>query len=101
MISLYKIIQFTVRLHQAWIGNSNGLGTLLVVADSSVFNDEDLVGNVEVAVVVANDEHCLAATAQIRKKLLVEEISERWVLIGGPLVKNKDWPILQQRDHHG
>src|SRR5215207_4266859 len=70
-------------------------GRAVVVTELAVVQLDDAVGDVEVAVVVTDDDHGLAARFQLRQQLVVEDVFEERVLIRRPLVENVDGAILK------
>src|SRR6185295_9089706 len=53
----------------------------------AVFHHHDLIRDMEVAIVMADDDHRFPAGLQLRQDLGVEDLLEGRVLIGGPLVE--------------
>ncbi|KGW79272.1 csw domain protein [Burkholderia pseudomallei MSHR2990] len=66
--------------------------------DDPVVELQHPVRDREVAIVVADHDHRLAARAQLRQKLFVEHRLERGVLVGRPFVEQVERPVLQIRD---
>src|ERR1041385_6751078 len=48
-----------------------------------------------VVIVVTDDNDGLALRLQLRQQLIVEDLLEQWILIGGPLVKKIDSAVFQ------
>ena len=69
--------------------------------DAAVLEADDAVGDVEMALVVADDQERLARGPQFGEQLVIENLLERGVLIGGPFVEDADGPILQQGAQQG
>src|SRR3954471_24199402 len=64
----------------------------------AVFELHDLVGDVEVAVVVRGRDHGPSLGLERRQELFVQEAAELGILVGRQLVEDQDRPILEQRD---
>ena len=69
----------------------------LRVRDLAEVELDDLVGAVEVAVVVGDHDDGLSAPSEPRKDLGVEDLAEPRLLVGRPLVEQIDRPVFQQR----
>src|SRR5215204_5958767 len=57
----------------------------------------EAVCEVKIAVVVANNEDSLTLRFQLRQQFEIKDVLEVWILIGGPLVKQKDGSIFEIR----
>src|SRR5215213_5467059 len=66
-----------------------------VVDDPAVVEFYDAVGEMVIAVVVADDDDGLAAAPQLGQEPVVEDLLEVRVLVGGPLVEEVDGAVFE------
>ena len=68
------------------------------VFDFPVLELDDLVGDVEIPIVVGRGDDGPSLGLQRGQQLLIEKPAKRRVLIGGELVEHQDRPVLEQAD---
>ena len=68
---------------------------------AAILEADDAVGDVEMVLVVANDQECLARGPQFGQQLVIENLLERGILVCGTFVEDADGPILQQGAQEG
>ena len=69
----------------------------LISNDLTIFHFDKPVANVKIPVVMADHNHGLPPVSQFRKNLEVKHLTEKRILVSGPLVKNIHRPVLQIR----
>ena len=63
--------------------------------DLAALEFDQLVGQVEVTVVMGDDQQCLALGAQFRQQFAIEHFAERRVLVSSPFVEDDHRPSFK------